>query len=886
MSASPATSPDPLFRSPAENFRRNVAAGWRRAGLLLATIMAVLAPLTARAGLEWRTLPPLPDARSFAGMFAGVADDALLVAGGANFPDAMPWDGGAKFWHDRVWVLEKPDGAWREAGRLPRPLGYGVAVSTKRGVLCIGGGDAERHHADCFYLSWKNGRLETEAAPPLPRPLANMAGALLGDTVYLIGGTGEPSATAASNALLALDLSDRKAGWRELEPLPGPGRILPVAAVQAQALFVISGAALAPDAAGKPQRTYLKDTWRYEPARGWRRMADLPRPAVAAPSPAPAVGVSHFFVIGGDDGSLADFEPKSEHPGFSREILGYDTVTNTWADFDPLPESIVPPVTVPVVKWGGSFVLPGGEIRPAVRTPQVAAAVPLPRQANFGWINWCVVAIYLAGMIGVGWWFMKREGASSTEAYFRGGQRVPAWVAGLSIFATMLSALTFMGIPARAYQTDVSWYIGQLPILLIVPLVAFCYLPFFRKLNLTSAYEYLERRFDLGCRLFASLSFMLLHIGRIAIVLYLPALALAAVSDINVSASILIIGVLCLIYTVIGGIEAVVWTDAIQALVLMAGAILCLVLAVLRVDGGFNGIMEIANHDAKLFESLRWNSFDVADGTSSVVILFVAFFFNSLIPYTSGQDVVQRYVTTRDIGAARRSLWVTMWMSLFGSMVFFGLGVAIYAFYKTHPQLADPALMANDSILPFYIMQQLPVGVSGLVIAAIFAAAQSTISSSLNSVATAYVKDLDMRLLRPGREDRSYLRSAQAVVVVVGCFGIGVALWMAGSHIESAFKTFNTLIGLTAGSLGGLFALGVFTRRANARGAMAGAVLGFATVVALNLSGAPVTGLLYGFIGFGVCFVSGLAFSLVLPGKRDVSLSWFSRTDDSHNSDG
>jgi solute:Na+ symporter, SSS family len=396
----------------------------------------------------------------------------------------------------------------------------------------------------------------------------------------------------------------------------------------------------------------------------------------------------------------------------------------------------------------------------------------------------------------------------------------------------------------------------------------------FPRLNLTSAYEYLERRFNLSCRLFASFSFILLHVGRIAIVLYLPALALAAVSDIGVVTAILVIGILCMIYTVIGGIEAVVWTDAVQALVLMAGAVLCLVLAAMRVDGGIGGIVEIASHDAKLFESLRWDQFDIADGTTSAIVVFVAFFFNSLISYTSSQDVVQRYVTTRDIAAARKSLWLTMWMSVFGSMVFFALGVAVYAFFKTHPERLDPAMAANDSILPFYIMQQLPVGISGLVIAAIFAASQSTVSSSLNSVATAYIKDLDARVLRPGRDDKTYLRTAQGVVVVVGCAAVAVAVWMAKSNIESAFKTFNTLIGLTAGSLGGLFALGVFSRRANGSGALVGALTGFAVVIGLQLSGAAVTGLLFGLVGFAVSFAVGYFSSLILPGSGDRSLSF------------
>jgi Na+/proline symporter len=175
--------------------------------------------------------------------------------------------------------------------------------------------------------------------------------------------------------------------------------------------------------------------------------------------------------------------------------------------------------------------------------------------------------------------------------------------------------------------------------------------------------------------------------------------------------------------------------------------------------------------------------------------------------------------------------------------------------------------------LPFYIFHELPAGVSGLIIAAIFAAAQSTVSSSLNSVATTYVKDIDARLLRPGRDDRSYLWAAQIVVVIAGLFGTGIAVLMARSNIESAFATFNTMIGLTAGSLGGLFALGFFTRNTHGLGALIGAFAGFASVLALHLTKASVSGLLYAAIGFSVWFVVGIIASRLCSGSGDASLS-------------
>ncbi len=888
-------------------------------------VIAGISQVMAAGIFEWGKLSAMPDAHGFAGVYAGVVSDGsngdtLLVAGGANFPGKAPWDGGAKEYHRSVFALPLGTGGeWRELDQpWPEPVGYGMSVSLRGGSsLFLGGqrleGEGEQALASVRVVGLRDGKLSIEDGPTLPEGRSEGVAEVVGDLVIVVAGvtdSAEGKNFKVLQTVVALDTSKPRDEWK-WETLPWPesspgvaarGRMHPTAGVR-DGIFYLFGGRDFPDPAVRDDQTderifgadYLRDAYAFDVAkRQWRRLADLPHGLSAAPSTAVPTGATHLAVLGGVPVSFLKEQLAArpdtngqgpEHPGFPAEIHVYDTMTNTWAQTGMMPKKVEAdhaanpagstwaPVTTRAVLWNGAVIIPTGEVKPGIRSPQVLIGKIVSKSAHFGWINWAVVGIYLLGMVGVGYWFMKREASATTEAYFRGGQRVPWWVAGLSIFATMLSALTFMGIPARAYQTDVTWYIGQLSILLVVPLVVWFYLPFFRKLDLTSAYEYLEKRFNLVTRIFASLSFILFHIGRIAIVLYLPALALAAVSDIGVMPSILMIGVLCVSYTVMGGIEAVVWTDAIQALVLMAGALLCLILVVMRLDGGIGQVYEIANTDNKLFENLRWDNFDFMDGTATTVVLFVAFFFNSLVPYTSGQDVVQRYVTTKDIGAARRSLWMTMWMSVFGAMIFFALGAALYAFYKTHPGQLDPAMAKTDSILPFFIMQQLPIGVSGLIIAAIFAAAQSTISSSLNSVATAWIKDFDSRLLRPDRDDATYLRAAKWVVLIIGVAGISVACVMAVSNIESAFKAFNSLIGLTAGALGGLFALGVFTRRANGKGAMIGALFGFASVLFLYFSGSKVSGLLYAFIGFAVCFVIGYLVSLITGVDRGRELS-------------
>jgi N-acetylneuraminate epimerase len=252
------------------------------------------------------------------------------------------------------------------AGRLPRPLGYGISVSTKQGIVCIGGSDASQHYADTFVLTVSNGVARTHSMPSLPIPLAYAAGALLGEAVYVCGGSDQPGERSALNRLFAIDLDAATPMWRELQPCPGKPRILPVAAALNGAIYIVSGAAFEQTNA-QVHRVYLRDAWRYQPGRGWHRIADLPKPSVAAPSPAP-VSSSQFFIVGGDDGSLVGFKPVEQHPGFPKSLLAYDALRNEWNEAGEVP---APRATLPTTWWRDRFVLPSGEVRPGVRSPEV-----------------------------------------------------------------------------------------------------------------------------------------------------------------------------------------------------------------------------------------------------------------------------------------------------------------------------------------------------------------------------------------------------------------------------------------------------------------------------------------------------------------------------------
>lgn len=336
--------------------------------LAAATVAHDAPPMTPP--LHWQQLPSIPDREGFAAPFAGVSGGALIVAGGANITGDKWKEPFTKTWHDTAFVLERPAAAWRGGFRLPRAIGYGVSVTTDEGVICVGGGDAAQHYADVFRLAWRNGELRATRLPALPRPCANACGALLGRTVYVAGGIETPAATTALKTFWALGLDDATPRWRELEPWPGPERMLAVAGAQDGSFFLLSGARLRAGADGKPVRDYLRDAYRHTPGRGWKRIADLPRPAVGAPSPAVPVGARQLLVFTGDDGANVAFKPVERHPGFPRDTLAYDASSDSWRIAGKTPFSRA---TVPVVKWGDRFVIPNGEARPRVRAPEVWA---------------------------------------------------------------------------------------------------------------------------------------------------------------------------------------------------------------------------------------------------------------------------------------------------------------------------------------------------------------------------------------------------------------------------------------------------------------------------------------------------------------------------------
>jgi N-acetylneuraminic acid mutarotase len=369
-----------------------VSCGVRILGLWIALLVAA-SEVVAQATWNWTELPPLPDTVGVAGAFVGVSNGALLVAGGANFPEGRPWDGAQKVWHDTIYVLTDPVGPWRIARtRLPRPLGYGVAATLPVGVLCVGGSDRERHHAECLLMTWTGDDVRITPTAPLPIPLANGCGAATESMVLVAGGTDSPTATVCRPDVFTLSNTGPPDQWRwRTRPTwPGPERMLAVAGAIGNDIYLLGGLRLKPDTEGKPERIkpFLSDVYRYtagSDADGtWTRLADLPAPRAAGPSPAMTVGTNQLVLFGGDDGSPG-VELRDQHRGFPPAIFVYHANRNEWTVSGALPRNIVgDPVTQPVLStwapvttgtatWQGRIVIPTGEARPGVRTPRVLA---------------------------------------------------------------------------------------------------------------------------------------------------------------------------------------------------------------------------------------------------------------------------------------------------------------------------------------------------------------------------------------------------------------------------------------------------------------------------------------------------------------------------------
>lgn len=319
---------------------------------------------TNALSLEWKQLASLPDAEGFAGSYAGVSNGALIVAGGANFPEKPLWEGGPKRWTDRVFVMTPGSAGWQDASPLPKPLGYGAAVSLPEGMMLIGGCNVGGAVADCYLLSYQEGQVSCRALPSLPVTLTGHAAVAMGGKVYVTGGSLNVGEQDAENRLWIYDPAAES--WSEGPALPARGRFLHQMATVGNTLYVLGGIGLVEGDNNRMARDMLTEAWSYSEAAGWRRLAYLPRFCAAAPTPAPVIG-GRIYLLGGDDATIKGFTPQT-HPGFHNASLCYAPASNEWFEAGEIPAARA---VLPCAAWNGLAVIVNGEQRPGKRSNQV-----------------------------------------------------------------------------------------------------------------------------------------------------------------------------------------------------------------------------------------------------------------------------------------------------------------------------------------------------------------------------------------------------------------------------------------------------------------------------------------------------------------------------------
>jgi cyclically-permuted mutarotase family protein len=857
-------------------------------------VVAVLFALTISGQeipkLSITNLPSLPAEQEglkslgYAGMLGGVQDGVVIAAGGANFPNALPWEGGKKVWSDVIYILE--GNVWRKSIRkLPENLAYGASVATSDGILCIGGENEKMTSSAVFLLNYDptNKEVQITDYPSLPEPLAYTSAVIEKEYVYVVGGKNFEQST---NSFYRLHLEEKKT-WEKLVDFPGLPRAVHTIAIQetkdSRKLFVLGGRNQVTGKKSQALTTYLS----YDlTTKNWQDEGELligSKPRVLMGASAQTIGSMHLMVYGGSDEILFDElenlsirlgkerndsivdnlvkrrnDILNNHQGFSKDIIAYNTITEKWFVYDSLSAQI--PVTALTFRDNDDFFIVSGEVSPGIRTPKVQNFKIADAAEPFGTINYTVLTLYLLISLLIGVYFARKQ--KSTEDYFVGGGRIPWWASGLSVFGTLLSAITFMAIPAKAFVTDWSFFFLNITAILITPVIAFIFIPFFNKLKIRTAYEYLEDRFNYLARAFGSLSFILFQLGRIGIVLLLPSLAISIVTGIPVETSILIMGVLCILYTTFGGIEAVIWTDVMQVIVLLGGSILAVVWIMLHTETSFGDMITYASERDKF--NIANMDFDFTESTFWVV--FIGGLASAMVTQGTDQTIVQRFLTSSSIKNSQKTLYTNAVLTLPATIIFFGLGTLLFIFYSEMPNELSPAISNNDSIFPWYIVRELPIGVSGLLVAGIFSAAMSSISSSLNSVSTAYCNDFHSHF-KPKITDKKLLQIARIATIITGVLGVLLALWMASSNIKSLWDQFYRYLGLFTGGLGGMFLLGMLTKKANATGTLLGLVVSALLIWYISVF-TEINFLMYAFFGVASCFVFGYIFSLIFKDKN------------------
>ena len=457
-------------------------------------------------------------------------------------------------------------------------------------------------------------------------------------------------------------------------------------------------------------------------------------------------------------------------------------------------------------------------------------------------------------MILTGFYFSRRN--KNPDQFTKASGTIPGWAIGLSIYATFLSSNTFLGVPGKAFGSNWNSFVFSLSMPFAAWIASKFFVPFYRSTGEISAYTHLERRFGPWARTYTVLCFLLTQLARMGSIFFGIALSLQALLGYSMVPIMIVIGICIIIYTVLGGMEAVIWTEVVQGLVKTFGALLILYLIIREIPGGVSRIIEIGEQNSKF--SLGTISPDFTEA-SFWVVLFYGFFIN-LNNFGMDQNYVQRYHTAASPRQAAKSVWFCVMLYIPASLLFFIIGTSLFAYYQLQPELlatvksqavnerapgigaAMQAQLAagltpadyGDKVLPHFMVTRVPVGLMGLIISAILSAAMSTISSGMNACATVFTVDIYKRHWKPGINDKKQLLILRVMTVIFGMMGLAAGIAMIGS--KSVLDTWWELSGIFAGGMLGLFLLGIVSRRTSGHEALAATIIGIVVILWMTFS--------------------------------------------------
>ncbi len=675
----------------------------------------------------------------------------------------------------KAWVLSKDGSRWSHLANSPALPAQASMISNGQRAVAIDRTRAEVQKLQLVGLA--NARLTVADTTPLPVPL-RAAHVAWEDGAVLVAGM----AADGSPRLFRLEPSGQ---WTVAAAWPGRSAPVVLAAHNRTRLVITSD--------GRQ--------WRWSAASGWKAAVRAPGDVIGSAAP---IGQAHLLYV-------VKVQQRST-------LYSYSTITDAWARVADLPTDRV----TDVAATADGLVI-GAPMAGQLRLWRVRMASSSP---GIALADAAIIAAYMLAMLAMGFYFYARANKDSAGEFFLGNRRIPFWAAGLSMFAGTIGSVNYLAYPAKSFETDWQYLMSKVTYVGALVIVAIFLAPFFRRLNLVSVYSYLEARFHLGIRLLASGLWIILQLtARMGIILYLPALAINTMTGIDIVTCIVAVGLFTIVYTALGGMRAVVWTDVVQVFVLVGGALFAIGYIFWDL-----GIATVVQTTMEFDKTRAINlSFDVHQPTIWSFLLLAV--LEGILCFPRDQIVMQRVLSTASPKEATWSILTFAAVLLPSAVMFYGTGTALFAFYRAHPAQLDPTLPI-DAVFPTFIGTQLPHGVIGLVVAGVLAAAMGVLSGIINSVATLVSVDFYERF-GPARTQKQVVRFSELVCVIVGLIGIALAILLSRMNVHSLLDLTIELGGVFGGSFAGAYPLGMFSTRSNWQGAAIGIVVSVIVTVTI-----------------------------------------------------